>query len=312
MKYWNYLKYILHHKWLVFIECCKEGLIWRGLAHDFSKLLPFEFFAYANKFYGEKPLSVETGRWWQYAWLHHQHGNKHHWNYWVVDQINKKALPMPRKYVLEMLCDWRAMANKFNCAPKDNYLRRKNMIILHPDTRAFIEESLGVTSSHSDKTPVDVAYLSGGLELLEKIAPLWEKLNHLHAHLAPGFSELIKRRTFSWRTQFFVEKSKHSIFHIDLARDNLSGNFVGYCVASLTNDKIGEIESVFIEKEFRGQQVGAKFMERALAWMEKNGVQEKKIGVAAGNEQVFPFYEKYNFYPRVTILKQINPDAEIV
>jgi hypothetical protein len=38
-------------------------------------------------------------------------------------------------------------------------------------------------------------------------------------------------------------------------------------------------------------------------------VQKTILGVAEGNESVFPFYRRYNFYPRVTILWQ-KTDSE--
>jgi len=53
-KYLDYLKYVLEHKKNVFIECWKEGLYFHAFTHDLSKLLPCEFFPYANYFYSDK------------------------------------------------------------------------------------------------------------------------------------------------------------------------------------------------------------------------------------------------------------------
>ncbi|WP_445490962.1 DUF5662 family protein [Niallia sp. 03133] len=50
---------------------------------------------------------------WKYVSLHHQHKNKHHWEYWVIDPNNNQALPMPRKYIMEMICDWRSFSRKW-------------------------------------------------------------------------------------------------------------------------------------------------------------------------------------------------------
>lgn len=107
--YWKYLKYVLKHKWYVFVECCKLGIPLRGLLHDLSKLLPSEFFPYAHYFYG---TWIKESEWhgdkrnyvpWKYtemgvkeafdlAWLKHQKRNKHHWQYWllVMDSSNKE------------------------------------------------------------------------------------------------------------------------------------------------------------------------------------------------------------------------------
>ena len=61
-KYFKYFHYIIRHKWFVFLECYKEGIIWRGITHDLSKFLPSEFFPYANHFYGEKNSDIKKGR----------------------------------------------------------------------------------------------------------------------------------------------------------------------------------------------------------------------------------------------------------
>lgn len=134
---------MLDHKLNVFIECYKEGLLLQGILHDLSKFSPTEFFPYAKKFYSTaKDENTEIQ--WKYAWLHHQHKNKHHWNYWVVDQHKREALPMPKKYMIEMLCDWRSSSRKWGRKIKESKLTEKMMssdgVILHPKTRKELEE----------------------------------------------------------------------------------------------------------------------------------------------------------------------------
>ena len=53
MKYIKYLRYLIIHKFWVFIYCCQYGLYWRGIIHDLSKFLPSEFIPYANYFYNK-------------------------------------------------------------------------------------------------------------------------------------------------------------------------------------------------------------------------------------------------------------------
>ena len=77
-KYCKYFKTIATHKWYVFIECCKLGIVMRGIMHDLSKLSPYEFVASA-RYYANCGNDEE----YQYAWLHHKAHNKHHWEYWV-------------------------------------------------------------------------------------------------------------------------------------------------------------------------------------------------------------------------------------
>ena len=35
--------------WYVFVECAKRGILWRGLIHDWSKILPSEFVPYYKR-----------------------------------------------------------------------------------------------------------------------------------------------------------------------------------------------------------------------------------------------------------------------
>ncbi|MFD2614990.1 DUF5662 family protein [Paenibacillus gansuensis] len=137
--YWNYFLYVVNHKVNVMIECWKEGLYVQGIVHDLSKFSPLEFVPYAKKFYSGKPLSPEDGLKWDYAWLHHQRKNKHHWEYWVINPISKEALPMPKKYVIEMVCDWRSFSRRWGRKVKPTTLNLTDSIIVHPDTKKELE-----------------------------------------------------------------------------------------------------------------------------------------------------------------------------
>lgn len=88
-RHWQYLKYVLRHKWFVFKACLQLGVpLWIAILHDWDKFLPDEWLPYARTFYapdGTKQYveSVDFAR----AWMKHQHRNKHHWQYWCNIQI---------------------------------------------------------------------------------------------------------------------------------------------------------------------------------------------------------------------------------
>jgi len=143
-KYWEYTKYLLKHKWFVFIECCKYGIIWRGIIHDLSKFLPSEFIPYAIYFYGTEEEKKLVEKKFDRAWLLHQRRNKHHWQYWILreDEGGIKITYMPVKYYTEMVCDWvgasRAIHETKNI--KDWYDSNKEMIMITPEIRKEIEK----------------------------------------------------------------------------------------------------------------------------------------------------------------------------
>ena len=154
MIYWNYFKYIVEHKWNVGIECLKLGLYMHAFTHDLSKLLPSEFIPYARFFYRKDrtnnyKTSDEDDIDFQSAWIFHQKRNKHHWNYWV--SITRKneiiPVPMPEKYVLQMIADWNGMSRKFGGSTSKYFIQQKDKMILHKETILIIERLLNIELS---------------------------------------------------------------------------------------------------------------------------------------------------------------------
>jgi len=148
--HWKYLQYVLRHKWYVFLACLKYGLIWQGITHDWSKFLPSEWNAYVQYFYGNHEGNVKE-QWkgkFDEAWNHHQKRQPHHWQYWVLmnDSGSVVALPMPDKFRKEMIADWRG-AGKAITGKDDTpnwYIKNRDKMNLHPDTRKWVESQLGV------------------------------------------------------------------------------------------------------------------------------------------------------------------------
>ena len=154
--HWSYLKYVVRHKWFIFIECYKLGIPLLGIIHDWSKFLPSEFIPYANHFHGPdaKQWRDKTGYYkptdtgdaaFDFAWFLHQKRNKHHWQWWILpeDESGCKALPMPNKYRREMLADWRG-AGRVQGKPNTRAWYEMNgyKLQLHPETLVWIEGML--------------------------------------------------------------------------------------------------------------------------------------------------------------------------
>lgn len=111
-KYIKYFKTICIHKWYVFIECCKEGIIWQGIVHDLSKFSLQEFIPSA-KYYNGDGNSNE----YQEAWLHHKGHNKHHWEYWIdwrSETGDYIVSEIPLKYMKEMYADIVGASKAYN------------------------------------------------------------------------------------------------------------------------------------------------------------------------------------------------------
>jgi len=159
--HWKYFKYVLRHKWFVFVECCRLGIPMRGLLHDLSKFRPSEWFPYAHHFYrdntGEGLDAIgtyglaELAPWGFYtedrfnrAWLKHQHRNPHHWQFWLLqpDEGQEWPLPMPQEYAKEMLADWIGAGLAIHGKRDVLTWYRKNRLrmSLHLETASLIEK----------------------------------------------------------------------------------------------------------------------------------------------------------------------------
>lgn len=145
----KYLRYFMRHKWYVFLECLKYRLIWRGVVHDWTKLLPQEWIPYANRYYGTHNQTA-----FDRAANHHHKHNDHHWQYWVYlkDSGQQVVLPLTASARKELVADWRGANRAIGLKEddlvmwyKDNY----ETFLFHPDTRAWIDKELGIGNAGS-------------------------------------------------------------------------------------------------------------------------------------------------------------------
>jgi hypothetical protein len=153
LKYYQYIRYIVRHKWFVFIACYKLGIPWLGIIHDWSKFTPSEWGPYMEYFYGDdgkknREQSKEVHHKgidaaFDAAWNRHKNRNKHHWQWWILQEDDGpiKYIPMEERYMKEMLADWigagRAIQGRRDWRPW--YDKQRDTIKVHPETREWIE-----------------------------------------------------------------------------------------------------------------------------------------------------------------------------
>lgn len=165
MKHLRYLRYLLRHKWFVF----RAGLrlrvpIHQLVFHDWHKLLPDEWFPYANYFYGNYPsvqdihgdqrnwisqYKEDVERDFDRAWLLHQKRSRHHWQSWVLleDDGAIKPLPMPQNDIREMVADWMGAGKALNNLDVGSwYLHNRHKMRLHLATRSLVERLVSLSS----------------------------------------------------------------------------------------------------------------------------------------------------------------------
>ena len=163
MKAWKHFKTITYHRFLVRKGCFKVGLYWQGLTHDLSKYSPTEFLVGMKYYQGTRsPNNAEREAiGYSSAWLHHKGRNKHHYEYWI-DYSTRVAggmlpVPMPRKYIAEMIMDRIAACKVYNgdsytdSSPLEYYKLGRDPAPLHDTTRKWLEFFLTMLSEKGEK-----------------------------------------------------------------------------------------------------------------------------------------------------------------
>jgi ribosomal protein S18 acetylase RimI-like enzyme len=147
----------------------------------------------------------------------------------------------------------------------------------------------------------DITYTTVNEADLDRLAPLWLKLRDHHMEVSAHFRHHFAGVTWVQRHQELVRKATGGL-HAEFARDG--GTLIGYCIASVNGDGIGEIESIYVDPAYRGRGLGATLMERALAWFKDREVKRTILGIGEGNESVIGFYRRFGFEVRTTIMER--------
>lgn len=150
----KHFKLVCTHKYYVYQNCVKAGLVWRGIKHDMSKFSPTEFFESVKYFDGSRsPIDVcKEANGYSKAWMHHKGRNTHHYEYWQDNFDNGgQSLEMPYEDALELICDYLGAGKAYM---KDNFTydseydwwlnKASKPLAMHPHTKNFIDTMLSV------------------------------------------------------------------------------------------------------------------------------------------------------------------------
>ena len=162
MKPWQHFKTITHHRFLVMTGCFRVGLYWQGLTHDLSKYSPTEFMAGAKYYQGTRsPNAAEREeKGYSVAWMHHKGRNPHHYEYWT--DMNRatgryESVPMPRKYLAEMIMDRRAACMTYqgddytDASAYAYFAKSRERNLMHPELQRQLEFLLAMLRDRGEK-----------------------------------------------------------------------------------------------------------------------------------------------------------------
>ena len=139
-----------------------------------------------------------------------------------------------------------------------------------------------------------------GRDDIREIKELWQGLNEHHRGLSTHFKRHFEAFTFTRRVEQLTAREELIVF---LAVDG--EDKIGYCVATSDRGQ-GEIDSLYIKPENRGAGLGGELMSRAMDWLTAHECEDIRITIAAGNEEALPFYRKYGFVARFTVMQRMR------
>lgn len=166
MKAWQHFKTITKHRLLVMCGCFRVGLYWQGLTHDLSKYSATEFWRGARYYQGTRSPNAEEReeKGYSEAWMHHKGRNRHHYEYWTdISPVSHvyEPVPMPRKYLVEMVMDRRAACMTYQGkgyapdSPLKYLLGSKERLLInreiHPETLRQLEYILTMLAQQGEK-----------------------------------------------------------------------------------------------------------------------------------------------------------------
>ena len=145
MNFWKHFKTITRHKIFVMQGCFKVGLYRQGLTHDLSKYSPTEFRVGMKYYQGTRsPNAAERdANGYSLAWMHHKGRNRHHFEYWndlIPGTKTYGPVPMPEKYLVEMVMDRIAACKTYqgkNYSQKQPFayfMTARESGVIHPET----------------------------------------------------------------------------------------------------------------------------------------------------------------------------------
>jgi diamine N-acetyltransferase len=145
----------------------------------------------------------------------------------------------------------------------------------------------------------------GSIELLPYCQNFWELFIENQIQNAGEMADGIAAYLQSQRDGSLLAKINDGKLHIQLVYTSNHQEPIGFCITSLSSDRIGEVEALYVLDEYQGNNLGTKLLQTSLQWLEENNALEQKLIVAAGNEQVFSFYQKFSFHTGYTTLFRV-------
>ena len=144
---------------------------------------------------------------------------------------------------------------------------------------------------------------------IPSLEPLWVAVHHVHQASMPELAPYVSdEETWHERRTLYesVFRKPETFLFLARIRHELAGYALGHVLGSgeswwsdtwRTGDRVGELESISVQPEYRGEGIGSALLDAVDAEFGRLGVHDQVIGVLPGNVEALRLYERRGFRP---------------
>lgn len=129
-------------------------------------------------------------------------------------------------------------------------------------------------------------------EKVDYVRNLWEKNRLFHKENSIDFSTEYDNISFDERMKGLLNQSK--IRKITIV-ENEEKQIIAYCMSIISEIKIGEIATLYVEENYRRAGIGKKLLQLHMKWFEENHITNVGVEVLHNNLSAISLYEKVGF-----------------
>jgi ribosomal protein S18 acetylase RimI-like enzyme len=161
----------------------------------------------------------------------------------------------------------------------------------------------------------------GSAEDVPRLEPLWVAVHHQHQAAMPELAPYVSDEV-TWREHgpMYEELFRRPDTFLFLASDG--DRLIGYALGHVTpveetwiadtwvtGKRIGELESISVLPEYRGQGLGSRLLDEVDREFDAIGVEDVVIGLLPGNEGALRLYERHGFRPNWLYLSRFRSEG---
>lgn len=123
---------------------------------------------------------------------------------------------------------------------------------------------------------------------IDCVKDLWEKNRLFHKENSNGFSIDYDGLSFKERMKVLFNKpTKRKITIVE----NEENQIIAYCMSIITEAKLGEIATLYVEENCRRAGIGKKLLQLHIKWFEENDINNVRVEVLHNNFSAISLYE---------------------